>query len=426
MDKHLLDSFSEYVHLLLDAICAVDEESRVLYVSQGAERIFGYTPAEMIGMKMRDLLHPEDQLKTQQSISAVMQDRQLIDFENRYFRKDGQIVHLLWSTSWSEKHQMRLGVARDITRIKQAEEMQTALLAISDAVYRSHGIKQICQQTFRQLNNHLPLATFCIADKQHGNDDWHPLFESVGGCFNGARPMMDQAIKRNQIRLELIENSLLLAIPFTIASEGLGILLLALTDAAYQLTDPHQALLRFTADQIATAIERQQTVDRLEHLALYDALTGLPNRQLFQDRVQSALLRARRESTLFALLYLDLNKFKQANDQYGHAAGDVVLQTVANRIKASVRETDTVVRFGGDEFVILLDAVDSRAAAESVAEKISDVLAEPYQWQHHQIELSASIGLALFPEQGEEIQQLITAADEAMYQAKKRHKTHVY
>lgn len=95
MNKQLLDSLSEYVDLLLDAICLVEKDSTVRYVSRGAQRVFGYTPDEMVGMKMLDLLHPDDKNKTQQSISTVMQDKQVLDFENRYIRKDGEVVHLL-------------------------------------------------------------------------------------------------------------------------------------------------------------------------------------------------------------------------------------------------------------------------------------------------------------------------------------------
>ena len=157
-------------------------------------------------------------------------------------------------------------------------------------------------------------------------------------------------------------------------------------------------------------------------MALYDALTGLPNRELFQDRVQRSLLRAKREQNHFALMYMDLDKFKEANDTYGHAAGDYLLKEVAGRITDCVRETDTVVRFGGDEFVVLLETVENRLGALGVAEKIRLALAEPYEWQEHEIELSVSIGIALFPEQGEDITQLLAAADEAMYKAKKRGK----
>jgi diguanylate cyclase (GGDEF)-like protein/PAS domain S-box-containing protein len=423
MDKPLLDSFSEYVDLLLDAICAVDEDSRIIYVSNGAHRVFGYLPDELIGKRMLDFLHPEDHDKTQQSINSVMQDKQVLDFENRYVRKDGQVVHLLWSTSWSEQHKMRLGVARDITRIKAAEEMQNSLIAISDTAHRTNGIKQICQQILFHLDSHISIATFGVEVSPINDTKWHTIFESVGDCMSMLKNEVKLRIANdNQIVLEKIDGKLMLLVPLEFDEEFHGIIGLALMEQDYSLNENDRALLTFTALQVATAIERHQRFERLQHLALYDALTGLPNRELFQDRVQRSLLRAKREQTHFALMYMDLDKFKEANDTYGHAAGDHLLKEAAGRITDCVRETDTVVRFGGDEFVVLLDTVENRQNVLGVAEKIRLALSEPYEWQEHEIELSVSIGIALFPEQGEQITQLIAAADEAMYKAKKRGK----
>lgn len=426
MDKPLLDSFGEYVHLLLDAICAVDEDSRIIYVSDGATRVFGYAPQEMIGQRMLDLLHPDDQDKTRQSIESVMRDKQVFDFENRYIRKDGEIVHLLWSTTWSEQHKMRLGVARDITRIKAAEAMQNSLIAISDTAHRTQGIKQICQQILFHLDSHLAIATFGVAVAPAHAESWKIIFESVGGCVGllSEEMMHDLAIS-NEMTLQSIDHKLMLMVPLVFDEDCHGIMAFALMDQDFSLNENIRALLGFTALQVATAIARYQSLERLQNLALYDALTGLPNRELFQDRVQRSLLRAKRENTRFALMYLDLDKFKQANDTYGHSAGDSLLKEAAQRICACVRETDTVVRFGGDEFVILLDSVDNRQAAFNVAEKIRLALCEPYQWQGHPIELSASIGISVFPEQGEQIPQLLAAADEAMYKAKKRGKNDI-
>lgn len=423
MDKPLLDSFSEYVDLLLDAICAVDEDSRIIYVSNGSHRVFGYLPDELIGKRMLDFLHPEDHDKTEQSINSVMQDKQILDFENRYIRKDGQVVHLLWSTSWSDQHKMRLGVARDITRIKAAEEMQNSLIAISDTAHRTNGIKQICQQILFHLDSHISIATFGVEVSLINDTKWQTIFESVGDCMSMLKNEVKLRIaSNNQIVLEKIDGKLMLLVPLVFDEDYQGIIGLALMEQDYSLNENDRALLTFTALQVATAIERHQRFERLQHLALYDALTGLPNRELFRDRVQRSLLRAKREHTHFALMYMDLDKFKEANDTYGHAAGDHLLKEAAERITDCVRETDTVVRFGGDEFVVLLETVENRNGALGVAEKIRVTLSEPYEWQEHEIELSVSIGIALFPEQGEQITQLIAAADEAMYKAKKRGK----
>ena len=207
-----------------------------------------------------------------------------------------------------------------------------------------------------------------------------------------------------------------IAIAMYAKDKPLGWLLLRLPAAS--LDENQRSLLQFTAAQITTALERQQMLEKLQYMALYDQLTDLPNRQLFHDRLLQSLARARREQHGLAVLYLDLDKFKQANDQLGHSAGDALLRDVAIRICNCVRDADTVVRFGGDEFVVLLDGIENRLQAWTVAEKIRYVLNQPFDWQNQVVDMSASIGVALYPEQGDNAEQLITAADNAMYRAK--------
>jgi diguanylate cyclase (GGDEF)-like protein len=146
----------------------------------------------------------------------------------------------------------------------------------------------------------------------------------------------------------------------------------------------------------------------------------LPNRQLFDDRVNQALNRAKRQDTQLALLYLDLDKFKAANDTHGHEVGDRLLVEVARRLTACVRESDTVTRFGGDEFVILLDAVNNSEVVTPIAEKVLDALAKPYLIESQSIEMAASIGIAMYPSNGLDETALLRHADAAMYAAKRQ------
>src|SRR5690606_11690669 len=170
----------------------------------------------------------------------------------------------------------------------------------------------------------------------------------------------------------------------------------------------------------AAAIERKQLFARLEHAALYDRLTELPNYRLFQDRLQGALTLARREGSCLALLYLDLDQFKQVNDEYGHPVGDLLLQQVAARIKGCVRESDTVGRIGGDEFLVLLPGIQSPQDALVVAETIRAVLGDSFILEGWEVKVSPSIGIAHSPEHGGDLRRLIRCADEAMYSAKRQ------
>jgi diguanylate cyclase (GGDEF)-like protein len=145
----------------------------------------------------------------------------------------------------------------------------------------------------------------------------------------------------------------------------------------------------------------------------------LPNRELFYDRLQLALTKAEREQSQFALLYLDLDKFKQINDNYGHHIGDELLQHTAQRIQCCLRSSDTVARLGGDEFVILLQQVDSEDLAMLLAEKIRQALNQPFVLANNALQVQPSVGIALYPQHSNEAQALMRSADNAMYLAKK-------
>jgi len=165
--------------------------------------------------------------------------------------------------------------------------------------------------------------------------------------------------------------------------------------------------------------ERRQHVAALEHQALHDSLTGLPNRLLLHDRLEQTLRGSRREGGSLAVLLIDLDGFKEINDSYGHSVGDVLLAQVGPRLRAVLRSVDTIARFGGDEFVVLLPASGGRTDAALTAAKILEALETPFVVDEHTLEISASIGIALSPEHGADGSILMRAADVAMYAAKR-------
>ncbi|MNY28884.1 Cyclic di-GMP phosphodiesterase Gmr [compost metagenome] len=155
-------------------------------------------------------------------------------------------------------------------------------------------------------------------------------------------------------------------------------------------------------------------------MAQYDQLTQLPNRELLRERLKASLVLARADGGRMALLYIDLDRFKEVNDTHGHAVGDMLLQAVANRLTHCVRETDTVARIGGDEFVVLLHSIHACEDAGNVAEKVRQVLSQPLRLDGHSVNIQPSIGVAHYPEHGTEEHQLFRHADEAMYSAKRQ------
>lgn len=164
--------------------------------------------------------------------------------------------------------------------------------------------------------------------------------------------------------------------------------------------------------------EKKLVEEQIKHMAQHDTLTDLPNRTLYEDRLKQALAMARSDNTSLALLYLDLDHFKEINDTLGHAAGDTLLKLAAQRMLDCVRETDTVARMGGDEFVVLLPGIRTRQNALMVAEKIRKKLEMPFEINGEQVDVSSSIGCAMYPDDGQEEAALTQSADQAMYMAK--------
>ena len=171
--------------------------------------------------------------------------------------------------------------------------------------------------------------------------------------------------------------------------------------------------------------ERKNADAQIHHLAHYDPLTDLPNRVLFSDRLQRALVAAKRDNSHLALMFLDLDKFKPINDDLGHHVGDMLLKEAAKRMQSCVRESDTVARIGGDEFVVLLPIIETEQDAVVVAEKIRYALNQPFELVGKRLSISSSTGIVVYPEHGMDETQLIKNADIAMYNAKESGRNNV-
>jgi diguanylate cyclase (GGDEF)-like protein len=180
------------------------------------------------------------------------------------------------------------------------------------------------------------------------------------------------------------------------------------------------AFVQTIANILATALDRRSAEERIARLAQYDALTGLPNRTLLRERLAQATVDARRYQRHVAVMFLDLDEFKLVNDSFGHGVGDEVLVRVAQRLRESVRDGDTVGRLGGDEFAIVLSDMTSPRDAHVVAQRIADSLAQPVVLDGREIRVTASIGIAVHPGAGDDPAMLLKNADAAMYRAKQR------
>lgn len=275
-----LPPLADVLDLVPDAICVVDAEGRFLYVSASFERIFGYAPAEVIGRRTFELVHPDDVEETRRQAAQVTAGSRQRLFRNRYVHKDGHTVDIQWSAHWLPDYGVRIAVGHEVTELRRLER-------------------------------------------------------------------------------------------------------------------------------------------ELEHRASHDPLTGLANRHRLQLELQRAIEHAIQTDSKLALLYLDLDGFKAANDRAGHDAGDRLLVEVAKRLQQGLRQSDLVARVGGDEFVVLLPGCGDIAAARIVAGNLRARLRQPFNFVDGEIDLDASFGIACFPADGRDAEALLVHADRAMYASKR-------
>jgi diguanylate cyclase (GGDEF)-like protein len=225
----------------------------------------------------------------------------------------------------------------------------------------------------------------------------------------------------------------IIGLPLKIGTTVLGVMNVALK-RAYKFTENEVQVLEFLADQASIAIQnaklyeqaQQEIADRkkaekaIKHLAHHDTLTGLPNRRLFNERISLEITRSERNHEKIGVMLFDLDQLKKVNDSFGHSVGDLLLQAVAQRLLGLLRKSDTVARMGGDEFLLILPEMHQAGDAVQTAERILSALSTPFHLEGYQINITTSIGIVIFPDDGSEVDDLIKKADIAMYKAKEK------
>lgn len=434
-------AFDNLIDLLIDMVCVVDETGRFVFVSAACESLLGYTPDELIGTNMIELVHPDDHERTLRAVAEIIQGQWQTNLENRYVRKDGQVVDIMWSARWSPEERVRVAVARNVTERKRAERIRDALYLISEAAHATDTLLLLYEHLHSIIGKLLPAESFTVALYDEPNDTLtFPYCVNEQALGTGPQPLgsgarIDRVIRAGETLHSAGseyasttgesgttqgESGDWLGVPLRLQGRVMGALVVESCSQEVRYTEDDKNLLEFVSTQVAVTIERKLAEVRLQHKANHDALTDLPGRTLFQDRFDMALRRARREGERVALLYLDIDGFKHVNDTHGHEAGDTLLCVFAQRLGEQVRDIDTVARIGGDEFTVLLGKVSGNDGIAIVVDRIHATMSDPFDLGNERVTISVSIGAAVFPEEGETREELIRRADADMYARKER------
>lgn len=428
-----------------EALTYTDMDGIVLEANKQFEELFGYELDEMRGKHIEKVL-------TNWRTQILNSNQDFTDLKLIAKKKNNKLIHVSVSITSNQVNGHTTGKIfslNDITNRRANEAVNNVLYNISRAANSDISLKQLYPVIREELSTIIDTTNFYIAlfdeeknklyfsyyadetgerDKdflvsKYSNSDniFNYIFktgESLLLNYNKYKKMIDRGDFNSY---DVITNKQVwLGVPLKIESKIIGTMILQSYIDPNLYSKKDIKLMEFVSQQIATAIERKQAEEKLKFLSLYDYLTKLPNRALFYDRMKQEIAYARRERKKFSLMFLDLDNFKEVNDKFGHDIGDQLLQGVAKRFSKLLRKTDTICRLGGDEFIILLPRlVQPRENTVDVVRKIFNSLGEPFLIGENQIYVSTSIGMALFPDDGEKEEDLIKSADKAMYMAKK-------
>lgn len=387
-------------------LAVVDAHSRILDANPRFQLILGYDLVHLQNMPLIALCDEADCEHLTRDIAQLQPGRQ-VNGDYRFRCKNGELRWVSLRISQID-HGERLIYARDITEVRKVEARLRLMAGVFDATQEGVAITDLngavlaVNPAFTTITEYseadvLGRSLNMLSSGRHTPDFYQDLWHSL----------REQGYWQSEI--------------WNRRKSG-EIYPQWLTISAVQ--NEHGTPERFVG--VFTDISRiKHSTTHLEHLAHHDALTDLPNRLLLTPTIKQAIQRARRNGSRSAVLFFDLDKFKAVNDTYGHAAGDLLLQEVAQRVRARLREADMLARLGGDEFVILMEELPDTQHAADLAQTLIDLLSEPFDLRDGPfVRIGCSIGIALFPQDGGSVAELLENADAALYQVKRNGRNH--
>jgi diguanylate cyclase (GGDEF)-like protein/PAS domain S-box-containing protein len=367
---------------LPDAVVATTADERIVYANALAEELFGYSRKELLGQPVQ-ILWPErvrQRYTRNMRLYFATENPLRFSMEAWGLRRDGTefVGEMSWGIVTTSAGPLLLAIGRDITARRDAQARQRAAAALAERALAGADAASLAAEAVEMLCTRLPIVGVEVR-------------LAGGAALASAGPAAEPG----------------LVLPIGVGDE----LLLA---PERELADDELSLVRAVAHTLATALARLRGEERTRHEAVHDPLTGLANRTLLRDRLQHALAKSERRGGQTAVLFVDLDKFKEVNDRHGHVTGDAVLMELGRRLRTAIRPGDTVARFGGDEFVAVCEEVDAEAAL-AVGQRMLEAIRMPITTGAAEHWLSASVGIALG---GDDPDALLDNADAAAYRAK--------
>jgi diguanylate cyclase (GGDEF)-like protein/PAS domain S-box-containing protein len=405
--RSTLQNREEHIRAVLngvpEAILTLSEKGTIIDTNPAAEQVLGGKVDSLCGMSLFEFFKPELAIDSTEALLQYLEKNGDCDGQ----RLDGTPVSMWLSLSLidSVAGKVWVCVISDVTAWKQTDERLQQLSHEQDAILENAiiGIAFIRDRKFVRVNQRFEQIFGFERDQIVGQStiSVYPNEQAYQQFGEQSYPVLAQG-SSYEAQLELVKHN---GEKFWAAVSGKSV-------------DPLQPLAG-TIWLFEDVTKQRENEEYLTRLANIDALTGLPNRNVFNDRVAHAIHKAQRDAGRLAVFFLDLDHFKHINDSMGHKAGDILLTEVANRIKSCLREGDTVARLGGDEFTLLLEDVRSAEYVGKVAEKVIQAMSRPFAIESTEVTVSPSIGISLYPADGRDGDMLVRNADAAMYHAKK-------
>ncbi|GLS92017.1 hypothetical protein GCM10007916_30870 [Psychromonas marina] len=405
VDKRNQDILDRFFELPVNLHLIVDFDGRLLRVNEAWENTLGYRSAQLIGQSLINIVHPEDIEATNAEIKKVEQSKETYYFENRCRTNQNTFRLIAWSATASNHEETIYAVGRDITESRLAvDELKQAAVVFThakEAIIITDAMSNIINvnQSFVQLSGY---------SREEAIGQTPKLFKSNRQPAKFYRDMWQSINDKGHWSGEIWNRR---------KSGEIYPQLMTISSVFDEDKKVKNYIALFTDISALKAHQKQ-----LEHITHYDPLTNLPNRILLADRLVQAMPQCIRQNQSLAVAFLDLDGFKEINDNHGRAIGDKLLVEVARRINNSLRDGDTLSRFGGDEFVAVLVNLENHQASEPILESLLTAISAPVMIGPIVLEVSASIGVTIYPHDGVNAEQLLRHADQAMYNAKQEGK----